>query len=127
MEMMMTGLAFDRRDAEILYSIPKPPSDLTTIVRYFMFTNRTAPPSYSELADCFEKSLQAGILRQQAERFVVESEWYKRIHKADETAENEIESMLEFEDEFIDREFQRVNEVLFALSEEHYRSVLKGL
>jgi hypothetical protein len=82
------------KDAELLYSFPEPASDMATIIRCFTFLNRTAPPTFDEFASCLTKSMKAGIIREEGGKFVVNKDWYDRIHKADTTTENEIEALL---------------------------------
>ncbi|VTR97004.1 hypothetical protein [Tuwongella immobilis] len=123
----MGSIQFNARDAELLYSFPKPASDVATIVRCFVFLNRAAPPSFGEFASCLTKGLRAGIIREEGERFVIDDDWYGRIHMADATAENEIESMLEFESRFVGVDFDATTDAACALTEGEYESVLAKL
>lgn len=123
----MATLQFNVRDAELLYAFPKPPSDIATVIRCFMFLNRTAPPTYDELTSCLTKALKVGIIREEAGKFVVEKDWYDRIHMEDSVSENEIESMLDFEEHFVNVEFVVVTNAVSALSREDFNSILKAL
>ena len=123
----MGTVQFNTRDAELLYSFPKPASDVATIVRCFVFLNRAAPPSLGELTSCLTKGLRAGIIRRDGERFVVDGDWYGRIHMADATAENEIEAMLDFESGFVGMDFDATTDAACTLTEGEYESILAKL
>ena len=123
----MGTMRFNERDAELLYSFPKPASDVAIIVRNYTFINRAAPPTYGELASCLIKALRAGIIRKEGEGFVVAKDWYDRIHKADAAVENEIESLLAFEETFVKIEFEETTNAASVLSEEEYRWILTTL
>lgn len=123
----MGTVQFSSRDAELLYSFPKPATDLATIIRGFTFLHRAAPPTYEELQACLVKGLQVGIVRTEGARFVIDAPWYDRIHRADATASNEIEAMLEFESEFVGLDFVETTDAPFALTEEEYASIRAGL
>ena len=90
----MDKLTFTTMDAEILYAIPQPPSDILSIVRSFVFLNRAAPPSREELEECLRKAHCAGIVHSVGKKCAVSDKWYEEIHSADQTADNEIEAML---------------------------------
>ena len=126
-EVVVGSIQFNARDAELLYSFPKPASDVATIVRCFVFLNRAAPPSFGELTSCLTKGLRAGIIREDGGPFVIDDNWYGRIHKADATAENEIEAMLEFESGFVSVDFDETTAAACAITEEEYESVLAKL
>jgi hypothetical protein len=126
-EVIVGTLQFNPRDAELLYSFPKPASDVTTIVRCFTFLNRTAPPTYGELTSCLTKALKAGIIRQVGGRFVIENGWYDRIHMADASSENEIEALLEFESAFVNVDFDETTVAASQLSEDEYKLILATL
>lgn len=123
----METIHFNTNDAAILYSFPKPASDLKTIVWCFTFINRTAPPAYLELVNCLTKGLKAGVIRAVGERFAVEVDWYDRIHMADATAANEIESLLEFTDWLTEIEFPAVSEATFSMTVSEYQSLLEAI
>lgn len=123
----MGSIQFNTRDAELLYSFPKPATDLKTIVWCFTFINRAAPPSHEELTSCLTKGLKAGIIREEGGKFVIETDWYARIHMADATAENEIEAMLEFESEFVNANFDEMIKITYVLKKEEYESILATL
>ena len=123
----MGTIRFNTTDAEILYSFPKPETDLKTIVWCFTFINRTAPPSYDELANCLAKGVKAGIIRVKGELLAIENDWYERIHMADATADNEIESMLEFTDWLTETELPALCEPAYSLSTSDYAAVLDAI
>lgn len=123
----MPQVRFTVREAELLYSIPKPPTELETIVRCFMFINRAAPPTFEELTSCLTKGVKAGIIQKDNGKFAVEGSWYNKIHAADETAENEIESMLEFEEWFVDHEFPERDKTSHVLTLTEFDNTLKAL
>lgn len=113
----MEAITFNTKDAELLFCFPKPPADIKMIVWNYTFINRAAPPSWGELTSCLTKGLRVGIIRQEGERFVIDDDWYGRIHKADSTAENEIESMLEFEEWFVGVDFDATTDDACVLTE----------
>jgi len=126
-EVVVATIQFNIKDAELLYSFPKPVSDIATIVRCFVFLNRAASPTFGELTNCLSKGLRAGIIRDEGERFVIDDNWYGRIHMSDATAENEIEAMLEFESEFVNVEFDETTDAACSLTEAEYESILAKL
>src|SRR5688500_4895788 len=115
---------FNELDAAILYAFPKPPSDLSAIVRCFRLFNRCAAPTYGDLTSCLTKALSAGIIRQEGGRFVVEETWYDRVHRHGVTAENEVEAMLAFAETFVNREVPRTTEAANVLSRSEYDAIL---
>jgi len=123
----MSHVQFTIRDAEILYAIPKLGADVATIVRCYMFLNRSAPPTQDEIQGCLTKALNADIARKFGDVFVVSEEWYDRIHAADETADNEIEAMLEFADSVVNEEFTEVRRTSYAISERDFESIVEAL
>lgn len=123
----MATVMFNESDAELLYSFPKPASELGMIVRCFTFINRVAPPTYDEIRSCLSKAQRVGIVRWEGGGFVVEREWYERIHRADGVAENEIESMLDFEEWFLKSQFEEVVEAVVVPAEDEYASIVGRL
>lgn len=119
----MPPIRFTRLDAEILYCIPKPPVDLAAIIGTYVFINRAGVPRYEELQGCLSRALNAGILRQAEEKFTVDESWYEVIHAADRTAENEIDSMIVFEDWLIQRDFLHLFDSGYHLSKDEYQFV----
>ena len=123
----MGSIRFKTIDAEFLYSFPKTANDLRTIVWAYTFINRTGPPTYEELTSCLTNGLRVGIIRQEGEKFIIDDNWYDRIHMSDDTAENEIDSMLEFEDGFVNMDFNETNNTVCTLTEVEYKSILAKL
>ncbi|WP_425396544.1 hypothetical protein [Aeoliella sp.] len=119
----MQSIHFTSQDASILYAVPKPPADLCTIVRYHTFVNRCAPPSLDELQGCLDRAFAAGVLSCKRKKIVVEQPWYDRIHAADASADNEIESMLEFEEWLTAQEFAQVSDERFEITPAEYASI----
>ncbi len=119
----MGVIQFNNMDAGLLYSFPKPATDVETIVWCFTFINRTYPPSFSELTSCLTKGLRVGIIREDGGRFVIDDNWYGRIHMADATAENEIDAMIEFEDAFVGVDFDETTNAACALTEAEYEPI----
>ena len=126
-EVIVGAIQFNTRDAELLYSIPKPASDVAMIIRCFTFLNRTAPPTYGELTSCLTKAMKAGIVREEGGKYVIDKGWYDRIHMADATSENEMEALLEFESTFVNVDFDETTGTANVLSEDEYRSILAAL
>jgi hypothetical protein len=124
---VMGSVHFSIRDAEILYAFPSVEADIATIVRHFMFINRSAAPTYAEIAGCLLRASRVGIIAEAPGGFVVDRYWYECIHKADELSENEIESMLRFQGEFVDVDFEEVTHPRPVLSDEEYRSIVASL
>ena len=94
----MDDVRFSIRDAELLYSIPKPGGDVLLILRCFFHLMRCAPPTFDEFLEGIQKAVKVGCVRIEGNLIRVTDEWYDRIHAADDTAPNEIESLLEFEE-----------------------------
>ena len=127
MAMSMTPIQFNEADAEILFSIPRIPADLVTILRCFMFLNRSAPPAFEQLECCLSKAIKVGIVQEEGKKLVVKQEWYNRIHAADDESDNEIESMLTFQESFIGIDFSEVVSSEFALSRVAFQSAVNDL
>jgi len=123
----METVQFNVRDAELLYSFPKPWSDLTTVIRCFKFLNRTAAPTYEELTSCLMKAQRAGIIQEAEGKYIVENQWYDKIHAADESEENEIEAMLSFEETFVNIDFAEVTKRVTTLSKEDFQAIVDAL
>ena len=123
----MGSVQFSVRDAELLYAFPGGEADVATIVRNFIFINRTSAPSYGEFAGCLLRASQVGMIAKAPRGFVVDRYWYEWIHQADVLSGNEIESMLLFQDEFVDVDFDEVTCALPVLSEKEYRSIVATL
>lgn len=123
--MTTNKVIFSGDDVTLLYSIPQPGGDLAKIVRTFMFINRCAAPPFSGLRDCFTKALQAGILLANDGHFQIAPEWYERIHEHDGLDMNEMQSLLEFEQEFVGEEVPVVIAAQANVTEKDYEAVLK--
>lgn len=125
--MTMRAVLFNTKDAEILYSFPKQASDLSTIIRCFMFINRVATPTYDEVASCFAKARKAGILSDVGGKLSLNPEWYSRVHASDGNADNEIESLLEFEETFVGCPFPEVFDFVNELSKDEFEAAIRGI
>ncbi|HEX9062330.1 MAG TPA: hypothetical protein VF941_19335 [Clostridia bacterium] len=121
----MDAIKFNLKDVEILYSFPSVPSELSTVIRCFTFLFRTAQPTFDEVTSCVSKSLRAGIICESCGKYTVKEDWYRKIHINDEIAENEIESMLLFEESFVGVELTVVNDFVRLFSREHYEMSIK--
>jgi hypothetical protein len=121
----MQRIRFSEIDAWILYCIPKPIVDLREIVRYYTFVNRAAPPTLRELKECLAKALSVGIIKKQAGGFIIDDVWYDKIHAADGAAENEIESMLAFQESLLGMVFDVSKPVNFVLDRREYDEALR--
>jgi hypothetical protein len=71
--------------------------------------------------------MRAGIVREEGGRYVVGENWYARIHGADATSENEIESLLEFQGAFVGVDFDETAAAASVPTEDEYRSILARL
>ncbi len=123
----MRAVQFNTRDAEILYSFPRQASDLSMIIRWFMFINRVATPTYDEVASCFAKARKAGILFDLGGKLSLNPEWYSKVHASDGIADNEIESLLEFEESFVGCPFPEVFDCVSELSIDEFEAAIRGL
>jgi hypothetical protein len=123
----MQRIRFSEIDAWILYCIPRCIADLAYIVRYYTFVNRAAPPSWRELKECLAKALSVGIIRKQAGGFIIDDVWYDKIHAADGAAENEIESMLAFQESLLGMEFNEQKPVNFVLDRGEYDEAVRAV
>ena len=119
------SVTFSVDDVELLYSIPKPGGDLTTIVRAFVFLNRCAAPSFLALRGCFTKALQSGIVVEDGGQFQIAQVWYERIHAHDDSIGNEIDAMLAFQDDFLGEEVPVLNAARFVVTEEEYDELVR--
>jgi len=123
----MKTVIIDESDIEILYSVPEPGGNLKDILRCFVFLNRAAPPRFSVIKNCLAKAFRVGCLNSDGDFYIIEREWYKKIHAADESASNEIESLLEFQERFSGVEVPVSREAALSLSEDEYNSILQEL
>ncbi|PQO34235.1 hypothetical protein DTL21_11925 [Bremerella cremea] len=121
----MSEIIFNENEADILYCFPQPPADLATIVRCYTFLHRTAPPSYDLFAGCLTKGLQTGIVITSGELWSLEEATYQRVHAADESSPNEIESMIVFVDWFTQEKQTVVCDAVFPLSASQYASIVR--
>ncbi len=117
---------FNERDIDMLYSFPKEPCDLSYIISCYTLINRDAPPSFDDIVSVFSKSLRAGIISESCGKYTVNEEWYGKIHINDGIAENEIESMLLFEESIVDIEIPVVNDSVRLFSREEYGMALRN-
>lgn len=124
----MGDVCFSSMDAAIVYSIPKPGTTLTNLVRCYCYINRAAPPSHATLSQCLGKTLAAGVVKRSVDgQFAVDGKWYDYVHQFDGTAANEIESMLAFEEVLTAREWPKVCRQHFALDVADYTSALNQI
>jgi len=123
----MKNIRFNNLDAALLYSFPAPPSDLAKIVWYFTSTNRTYPPTFEQITNCLNKGMRVGIIREDGGLFVIDDIWYGKIHMADDSAGNEIEAMMEFQDGFVNVDFNETTDATCSLTEADYESMLAKL
>ena len=100
-------------------------SNLNDIIRVFMFIYRSAPPTFDELDECFNKSAKAGILEMAGGMFLVNDAWYDRIHAFDEECDNEIDSMLEFSESFAGKTTPQVSLTDYHLNQSDYLSAIE--
>jgi len=125
--MTTSTVTFSDDEVDLLYSVPQPGGDLSTIIRTFVFLNRSAAPPFSILRNCFTKALQSGILLASDGHYQITPVWYGRIHKYDESEVNEIASLLAFEDEFVGEEVPVVVAAQLAFTEKDYEAVLESM
>ncbi len=121
------SVTFTVDNVELLYSIPEPGGDLESIVRAFVFLNRSAAPSFEAIHDCFTKALQAGIMQETEGKFRIAPPWYQRIHANDDSVGNEIDSMLEFQDMFVGEEVPVMGDYQFKITETQYREITETI
>jgi hypothetical protein len=125
----MNYVIFSETDAAILYSISRPPMRLSTLIWYYKFINRFAPPPHTRVESCLSKAYQAGILTVSGKsefRVRVDDDRYEKIHQFDESAANEIEAMLRFEEVVLcSVEWPIVNAVSIVLTVEDYQRAVK--
>ena len=124
---MDNSVIFNEKDIDLLYIVPRPGSDILYIVRVYTFVHRTFPPAYMEIQMCFTKALQTGIMQEEKGKYKIVPEWYEHIHAHDATAANEIESLLEFAEEFVGTELPIIVDKKFIVTEEQYNLLLKKL
>lgn len=117
----MSIIKFTVDDAEILYSIPRPGSDIEYILFSYSHTNRCATPSYRTFTDCIQKALNAGWLDTDSDVIKLKSKWHDFVHSADETAENVIESMLDFQEKLTSLEWEKQNDLNYTLDPAVYQ------
>ncbi|HEX4612880.1 MAG TPA: hypothetical protein VH092_32105 [Urbifossiella sp.] len=123
----MKNIRFDRGNAAILYCIPKIGGDLACIIDIYTFVNRSAPPAFVDFQCCITRAIHIGCVMAIGDKFRLTGDWHDTIHAADQSAENEIESMLLFEEYLLSREWPVVRPEIVALSESEYNRILASV
>jgi hypothetical protein len=123
---MSSEVTFSKIDSWLLYCIPKPGGSLSVILRSYWFIIRTSPPSYEQVSDCLAKALDLGIVEHPEDQFVITPEWYETIHSADDIAENEIVSLMEFESYLLRNNWHPVRALGFVLDRLEYENAIKA-
>lgn len=95
------SISLNEFDVAVLFAIPQPGADLRMLLAYYISIHRDACPAFEEIAASLQKAQEAAIVFRNGDRFRVSDEWYKRIHRHDDSAGNEIESLLLFQDEVL--------------------------
>lgn len=99
------GVTFTSDEAAIIYCIPREGGRVEEIVSVYLFVNRAGRPASALMNELLHKAKTVGILEEKRGVWKVQAEWYELVHAADGTAENEIESMLAFEEVLVGREW----------------------
>lgn len=120
-------ITIDDYDAGVLYTIPEPGGDLRTILMYYVSTNRAPCPSYEEINATLTKARKAGIVAKDGSQYTILSEWYSRIHAHDESACNEIDSMIQFEEDISGVPLSIVSPTIEPIAREEYENAVSQL
>jgi hypothetical protein len=120
-------IVLDEFDVAVLFAIPHPGADLLTILNCYIFIHRDACPSFNEIGASLQKSQEAGIVIRIKDRYRVTEEWYDRIHRHDDSAGNEIESLLIFQDEVLGEPLGRQVTSVKPLTMEEYENAVSQL
>lgn len=116
------SVQFETGDAWLLWSIPACGCDLEYLIRVYTFTARAAIPSYDSLARCLSRAIRAGIMPAPVGgRYQLTSEWFERVHRLDDAYQASEYGLIEFEDEFVAREWPAAGEMDFTLSAGEYQ------
>lgn len=114
-------------DVAVLFAIPYPGAELFTILNCYVFIHRDTCPTFKEIGTSLHRSQQAGIVVRIGDRFRVTEEWYARIHRYDDSAGNEIESLLLFQDDVLGKPIPRQVTTVDLLTKEEYEHAVSQL
>jgi len=118
----MSPVRFEPNDAWVLWCVLPHGWDLEDLIRAYTFLNRTAIPSYDELAGCLSRAVRAGLMPvPENGRYRVTADWYERLHRLDDVAPAPELGLLEFEEGFLGREWPVVSGAAFVLPAAEYQ------
>jgi hypothetical protein len=108
----------------ILWVIPQPGANLGTLIRYYTFIHRDAPPPYPKLAAVLTEAVRSEIVTVSTVGiYRVVEDWYRKLHQFDESAEHEFDAMEQVSNAL--DEWPPATKSDYTLSEEEYERALK--
>jgi hypothetical protein len=109
-----------------LWCVPKRGATLRNIVQSYCFINRDAAPNYEVLNQCISKAIKAGILKALPDHtYRLDDDWYARLHRFDQSASNEFDSMSQFEETFLGRGWPCVSDLEYTLDAKEYHRAIQ--
>jgi hypothetical protein len=124
----MSPVRFESNDAWVLWCVLPQGCDLEDLIRAYTFVARTAIPSYDNLAGCLSRAVRAGLMRvPENGRYRLTQDWHVRLHRLDEAYGAAEHGLIEFEDEFLAREWPAVDGVNFVLPPAEYQQAADGV
>jgi hypothetical protein len=122
----MKYVEFSERDAAVLFSMPSVEVDIYTIIRYYIFCNRDAPPPLGALEQCLSKALDVGILRLNKNgTLVLDETWSHQMHAPEDKHANEADALEQWENHLRSRVWPTVTHVAFSIDVDEYSSAVK--
>ena len=118
----VTTVQFGRGDVWVLWCIPNMGCNLESLIHTYTFVARDAIPSYASLAGCLTRAVRAGLMSvPTGGRYILNPEWYARIHFLDEQFQAPEYGLGEFEDEFVVRDWPAADDADFVLGTDEYQ------
>lgn len=118
----MSPVRFEPNDAWVLWCVLRQGGDLENLLRAYTVFARTAIPPYDELAGCLSRAVRAGLLPvPENGHYRSTPEWYDRLHRFDAASGGAELGLIEFEEEFLAREWPVAEGVDFVLPPAEYQ------
>ncbi len=122
----MRDIRFEDGDAWMLWTIPEAGTDIEGIIHGYVFCARDAVPSYERLAGCLRRAVHAGLLKfPTGQTFLLEPEWYSKLHDLDASSACTEYGLMTFEDGFLSKTWPVVEHTEFILDKAVYERAAK--
>ena len=117
-------MRFNSEEICILWCIPEPGCDLSSLFNIYTFINRCAAPPQEFVDACFRKAVQTGVMElPDGNHFKIAPQWYAELHRLDDEEESE-HAMIEIAEQLSTREFVADTTIQFRLQAQFYEQAL---